>query len=156
MRRLPPRSNRTAPPVTYTTLFRSNAVETAHVGPQSLRNGNRAIGVLIILDHGDQRPADREAGAVERMHEACPLLARRAKPGLHAPRLKIPTVGAARNLAIRSEEHTSELQSLMRISYAVFCLKKKNQKIFKRVLLAQTKRHQHTDITTYISACGTY
>src|SRR3546814_9162935 len=31
-------------------------------------------------------------------------------------------------VAIRSEEHTSELQSLMRISYAVFCLKKKNQK----------------------------
>src|SRR3546814_2937493 len=30
------------------------------------------------------------------------------------------------NLARRSEEHTSELQSLMRISYAVFCLKKKN------------------------------
>src|SRR3546814_9717093 len=35
----------------------------------------------------------------------------------------------------RSEEHTSELQSLMRISYAVFCLKKKNttQKIHKRI-----------------------
>src|SRR3546814_5387871 len=32
------------------------------------------------------------------------------------------------NAAIRSEEHTSELQSLMRISYAVFCLKKKNNK----------------------------
>src|SRR3546814_6153564 len=32
-------------------------------------------------------------------------------------------------LAVRSEEHTSELQSLMRISYAVFCLKKKNTKI---------------------------
>src|SRR3546814_10249742 len=31
----------------------------------------------------------------------------------------------ARDLAVRSEEHTSELQSLMRISYAVFCLKKK-------------------------------
>src|SRR3546814_9741626 len=31
-------------------------------------------------------------------------------------------------LAFRSEEHTSELQSLMRISYAVFCLKKKNKK----------------------------
>src|SRR3546814_1928695 len=30
-----------------------------------------------------------------------------------------------RSLAVRSEEHTSELQSLMRISYAVFCLKKK-------------------------------
>src|SRR3546814_10699504 len=31
------------------------------------------------------------------------------------------------NIAVRSEEHTSELQSLMRISYAVFCLKKKTQ-----------------------------
>src|SRR3546814_10482191 len=36
-------------------------------------------------------------------------------------------IGAAWNLSARSEEHTSELQSLMRISYAVFCLKKKNQ-----------------------------
>src|SRR3546814_8737442 len=34
----------------------------------------------------------------------------------------------AENTLIRSEEHTSELQSLMRISYAVFCLKKKNKK----------------------------
>src|SRR3546814_2060763 len=34
-------------------------------------------------------------------------------------------------LIIRSEEHTSELQSLMRISYAVFCLKKKNKKIIQ-------------------------
>src|SRR3546814_6915302 len=34
-------------------------------------------------------------------------------------------------LAGRSEEHTSELQSLMRISYAVFCLKKKNNKTYK-------------------------
>src|SRR3546814_10257169 len=33
----------------------------------------------------------------------------------------------ARGIAARSEEHTSELQSLMRISYAVFCLKKKNK-----------------------------
>src|SRR3546814_1428518 len=35
--------------------------------------------------------------------------------------------------APRSEEHTSELQSLMRISYAVFCLKKKNKKITKQL-----------------------
>src|SRR3546814_10453722 len=34
--------------------------------------------------------------------------------------------------ALRSEEHTSELQSLMRISYAVFCLKKKTKKIKRR------------------------
>src|SRR3546814_4098276 len=36
-----------------------------------------------------------------------------------------------REFAHRSEEHTSELQSLMRISYAVFCLKKKNTKTHK-------------------------
>src|SRR3546814_8954073 len=36
--------------------------------------------------------------------------------------------GSAYETEIRSEEHTSELQSLMRISYAVFCLKKKKQK----------------------------
>src|SRR3546814_4996082 len=35
----------------------------------------------------------------------------------------------AKRTATRSEEHTSELQSLMRISYAVFCLKKKNKQI---------------------------
>src|SRR3546814_1298454 len=37
-------------------------------------------------------------------------------------------VGPGAGDAVRSEEHTSELQSLMRISYAVFCLKKKNNK----------------------------
>src|SRR3546814_5815046 len=37
-----------------------------------------------------------------------------------------PSVAAQQLAAARSEEHTSELQSLMRISYAVFCLKKKN------------------------------
>src|SRR3546814_2754789 len=35
-------------------------------------------------------------------------------------------MGVTRRMRVRSEEHTSELQSLMRISYAVFCLKKKN------------------------------
>src|SRR3546814_6594900 len=41
----------------------------------------------------------------------------------------------------RSEEHTSELQSLMRISYAVFCLKKKNNKL----------KQQHTHDTTIVN-----
>src|SRR3546814_9452286 len=50
-------------------------------------------------------------------------------------------------LAARSEEHTSELQSLMRISYAVFCLKKKRQKVGK---ISQNKHHitTHTDTIT--------
>src|SRR3546814_3095906 len=44
---------------------------------------------------------------------------------------KIATVnGFLGEIEVRSEEHTSELQSLMRISYAVFCLKKKNQTRF--------------------------
>src|SRR3546814_1247114 len=38
------------------------------------------------------------------------------------------TAGATHLIKVRSEEHTSELQSLMRITYAVFCLKKKKQK----------------------------
>src|SRR3546814_4079235 len=48
----------------------------------------------------------------------------RPEPGVfRAPRWLPPIAAAA---SLRSEEHTSELQSLMRISYAVFCLKKKN------------------------------
>src|SRR3546814_8703850 len=41
---------------------------------------------------------------------------------------------------IRSEEHTSELQSLMRISYAVFCLKKKNTTVIKNIDLSFTPK----------------
>src|SRR3546814_2718832 len=43
------------------------------------------------------------------------------------PRRKRTAFGASSGAAERSEEHTSELQSLMRISYAVFCLKKKKE-----------------------------
>src|SRR3546814_11004123 len=42
------------------------------------------------------------------------------------------------SLSGRSEEHTSELQSLMRISYAVFCLKKKKKKTYKTHHTSQT------------------
>src|SRR3546814_1774405 len=48
------------------------------------------------------------------------------------------------NRTLRSEEHTSELQSLMRISYAVFCLKKKNKK-YQHTSVQQTHTHHpHT------------
>src|SRR3546814_9478767 len=47
---------------------------------------------------------------------------------------------AATGVGARSEEHTSELQSLMRISYAVFCLKKNNTKTTNRT----TRSIQHT------------
>src|SRR3546814_4470760 len=46
------------------------------------------------------------------------------------------------NLGLRSEEHTSELQSLMRISYAVFCLKKKNKNT-KLTTITVTNSYMH-------------
>src|SRR3546814_1161646 len=48
--------------------------------------------------------------------------------GLRAAGHEVLIVAPDRDRSGRSEEHTSELQSLMRISYAVFCLKKKNKK----------------------------
>src|SRR3546814_8619181 len=62
--------------------------------------GKYPAGVPVVLGH-------ESAGIVEAVGEDVTYV----KPGDHV---------------IRSEEHTSELQSLMRISYAVFCLKKKN------------------------------
>src|SRR3546814_1227231 len=44
----------------------------------------------------------------------------------------------------RSEEHTSELQSLMRISYAVFCLKKKNTRTYNNTENSQTRHTNHS------------
>src|SRR3546814_6312818 len=59
--------------------------------------------------------------------DASPKRRRRSVPGRDRARAEIARPMAIRN-ETRSEEHTSELQSLMRISYAVFCLKKKNNK----------------------------
>src|SRR3546814_1067680 len=53
------------------------------------------------------------------------------------------TVGAGIHFQPRSEEHTSELQSLMRISYAVFCLKKKKHENSKQ---QQKEKSKHNDI----------
>src|SRR3546814_2802828 len=52
----------------------------------------------------------------------------RILPALSRPSADSLLLAAPRNSLVRSEEHTSELQSLMRISYAVFCLKKKTIK----------------------------
>src|SRR3546814_3627663 len=95
MIRRPPRSTRTDTLFPYTTLFRSDDVMNAV--PQSLRDGSYALG------------ATRSETIRQVVFPA-------ALPGI---------VGAFLLAVSRSEEHTSELQSLMRISYAVFCLKKK-------------------------------
>src|SRR3546814_4769313 len=99
MIRRPPRSTRTDTLFPYTTLFRS----LPRCGDGA---GTQRLGRRRPLPAGDLRavlPAGGRRAAV---------LGRSAPPG----------AGAA---GARSEEHTSELQSLMRISYAVFCLKKK-------------------------------
>src|SRR3546814_3041599 len=97
MIRRPPRSTRTDTLFPYTTLFRSRR-HAPRLRSQPARG--RGDGGLAGREHagdGGKVPA-----------------ARHGRPRRQA-------LGAA-----RSEEHTSELQSLMRISYAVFCLKNKN------------------------------
>src|SRR3546814_1309872 len=55
---------------------------------------------------------------------------------------KIEKPAGIANPKDRSEEHTSELQSLMRISYAVFCLKKKNPNTQTQTTTTQLKKHK--------------
>src|SRR3546814_1151936 len=65
---------------------------------------------------------------------AASLKASRNRGAYSRPSQKPPPISAMAMIqasGLRSEEHTSELQSLMRISYAVFCLKKKNITIYK-------------------------
>src|SRR3546814_3693152 len=62
-----------------------------------------------------------------------------------ASALRFRVAARASNACNRSEEHTSELQSLMRISYAVFCLKKKNNITNKKIAEMPTKgTNQHS------------
>src|SRR3546814_4218908 len=99
MLRPPPRSTRTDTLFPYTTLFRSQLDGCTVVTSPYTAKGE-VLGVLGVI--GPTRMAyDRVIPMVQ---------------------ATAAVLGEALN---RSEEHTSELQSLMRISYAVFCLKKK-------------------------------
>src|SRR3546814_7546407 len=114
--RRPPKSTLTDTLFPYTTLFRSPAARH----PESVAAGPR-------------RRAARAGGRSPDRGRRCA-----AQPVGQAP------VGYARAAIARrrrSEEHTSELQSLMRISYAVFCLKKKTKK-------QQRQKHTHKTQTT--------
>src|SRR3546814_7000872 len=117
MMRRPPRSKRTGTLLPYTTLFRSLA--------QAVEGDRHRFG---IAEHEGQRrevEQDRQRHGAEGVH-----VLQRVEG--HPAELVggVVAVGpgdyAVRRLMQGSEEHTSELQSLMRISYAVFCLKKKN------------------------------
>src|SRR3546814_8032979 len=103
MIRRPPRSTRTDTLFPYTTLFRSQ-------------------------DDGTVRQGVDQAAAAEHVKVKVLRIGQRLK-GQHQD-LRSVFLDILRQYlrSIRSEEHTSELQSLMRISYAVFCLKKKKHK----------------------------
>src|SRR3546814_21052315 len=103
----PPRSTRTDTLCPYTTLFRS------------LGRQHRAL-LALVLDVGRDRVLpDRDLGAGGVEHAHCLV---RQLPAGDVARRQFHRLDQR---LVRSEEHTSELQSLMRISYAVFCLKKK-------------------------------
>src|SRR3546814_1337602 len=115
MLRRPPRSTRTDTRFPYTTLFRS--VD----GPG--RRGRGGVGTIRRdRPHLHLVLAVREA-AVDLRRDA----GRERRPVERALERRVGRAG-------RSEEHTSELQSLMRISYAVFCLKKKKRKTQMTIL----------------------
>src|SRR3546814_9376426 len=98
MIRRPPRSTRTDTLFPYTTLFRS----------------------VLSLDAARAKAATIPSVLVQkRLAEASRYDAKAARADI------LPKITGGVNAGRRSEEHTSELQSLMRISYAVFCLKKK-------------------------------
>src|SRR3546814_10236777 len=76
------------------------------------------------------RPTKRSGQFVPSQSTNAPAI---RMPPLEMKSLKLNVVAARRFTSFRSEEHTSELQSLMRISYAVFCLKnKKTHKALKQ------------------------
>src|SRR3546814_17800296 len=103
MIRRPPRSTRTDTLFPYTTLFRSSPM--ARTIQRIDQRGDVRIRIGTSYDM-----ADVALGASIACSGACLIVVDKG----------------------RSEEHTSELQSLMRISYAVFCLKKKNETRMKR------------------------
>src|SRR3546814_1630669 len=107
MIRRPPRSTRTDTLFPYTTLFRSRRIRRARSDARQRRRIRCGS-----VDRGDRHHLFEQRGGrrERRISDRQDIVA--------YGRMKGP----------RSEEHTSELQSLMRISYAVFCLKKKKLK----------------------------
>src|SRR3546814_4918799 len=130
MTRRPPRSTRTDTLCPYTTLVRSvGQRHVARIEQVVIRRGADLVGIghRALADRHRQRLPLTGPGAQRFDEFAQPLvvLVRLAELLDHAEEHPQPRALQLHGLAPRSEEHTSELQSLMRISYAVFCLKKK-------------------------------
>src|SRR3546814_6618775 len=132
MIRRPPRSTRTDTLFPYTTLFRSPnlyllCVGGGRAGRTAQRRRTSALS-LWAQRSGHQGQSNWYGTPSERcvngdnVRQVDSYAGERKRHDLAVCR------GAEKGRLHRSEEHTSELQSLMRISYAVFCLKKKKQK----------------------------
>src|SRR3546814_7595278 len=123
MIRRPPRSTRTAPLFPNTTRFRSRRPDAEpdrrqESGRRRVARGAAGHQPASRARHQAAIPASKSDGG------AVPNGLARSSAA-HAER---PRGASADDAFPRSEEHTSELQSLLRISYAVFCLKKKKPK----------------------------
>src|SRR3546814_4138001 len=112
MIRRPPRSTRTDTLFPYTTLFRSGYGLGTLVGGVELPDG-RTISYAAFVAPALLATASMNGAIAESIFNVF---------------FKLNFSRTYDAILARSEEHTSELQSLMRISYAVFCLKKKNYK----------------------------
>src|SRR3546814_10482148 len=128
MIRRPPRSTRTDTLFPYTTRFRSEHHVVADVGRDECRPGRddsrQRVGGPAAADRHRRRLVAAVVGQHRIEHRRLAVVVLRVVESLQV------THQCPADLALddRSEEHTSELQSLMRISYAVFCLKTtKNQ-----------------------------
>src|SRR3546814_10233232 len=122
MIRRPPRSTRTDTLFPYTTLFRSGMLITTLY--------NRRKRVYLRRDrhrsHWTAFPAAPNGAGMAISGREGDGGARSSERDIQRPRAARPVRAQCPFAIARSEEHTSELQSLMRISYAVFCLNKKN------------------------------
>src|SRR3546814_7768194 len=139
MIRPPPRSTRTDTLFPYTTLFRSPPV-AALFAILSKVGIYAVLRVYLLLFGGDE-------GWTVNFGEGWLLFGGMATIvfgtiGVLASRTLSRLAGYCIVISSRSEEHTSELQSLMRISYAVFCLKNKKKQKY-------TARHHHS-LQSYI------
>src|SRR3546814_1247247 len=122
MYRRPPRYTSTDTLFPYTTLFRSVHEELIAVEVEVHRrptNANPAPNSSRTARPAPPGPPRHGARRRPRRGEALTMVL--------ALRQLMHQLCVARRQRLRSEEHTSELQSLMRISYAVFCLKKKKK-----------------------------
>src|SRR3546814_2713412 len=126
MIRRPPRSTRTDTLFPYTTLFRSLKVQKDNF--YGAYDGGINGGYAKTRFRSVVNDTSMEFGnfTVRNIFGYVTSLVRQSINTGATPILQLPT-GAGTSIPFRSEEHTSELQSLMRISYAVFCLKKKKE-----------------------------